>query len=52
LKLKEDILAAKPTVLPMVPRILNRYFEAFQSSIAGLGEPQRAFFYKVYEEKR
>jgi len=36
LKLKEDILVARPTILASVPRLFNRFYDGIQSNIGKL----------------
>lgn len=36
LKLKDDFVACKPTIIATVPRVLNRFFDVFKANIAAL----------------
>ena len=36
LKLKEDFLALKPTIIASVPRVINKFYDAFKANIASL----------------
>lgn len=51
LKLREDFAAAKPSVVVIVPRILNKFYEEILSYISTIPQPQRDFVEKAIKEK-
>ena len=51
LKLKEDILAAKPTVMILVPRIINKFYEDINAFFNNAPPVVRDLFHKALAEK-
>lgn len=51
LKLKEDILAAKPTIMILVPRIINKFYEDINAFFNNAPPPVRDLFHKALAEK-
>ena len=51
LKIPEDLAVLKPTFLPMVPRLLNRFHDTIQSKINELPEEKRATVRKAIDIK-
>lgn len=51
LKLKDDIVAAKPTVMILVPRIINKFYEEINSFFNNAPQNIRDLFHKAVAEK-
>ncbi|CAJ0580921.1 unnamed protein product, partial [Mesorhabditis spiculigera] len=51
LGLNQDLQALRPTVFPVVPRLLNRFYDAIQGQLRKAGPVQRAVFNFAYARK-
>ncbi|GMT20855.1 hypothetical protein PFISCL1PPCAC_12152, partial [Pristionchus fissidentatus] len=49
--LTEDIAALRPTIMPVVPRLLNRMYDALMGKIEGGGSIVKALFKMAYDAK-
>lgn len=51
LKVREDMVAAKPTVVIMVPRLLNKFYEEINNFIERAPPTTKELFKKAISEK-
>ncbi|CAJ0941491.1 unnamed protein product, partial [Mesorhabditis belari] len=50
-QLNDDLQALHPTIFPVVPRLLNRFYDAIQANLRKTGAVGKAFFNFAYSRK-
>jgi len=48
LKLKDDLVDAKPTIFATVPRVLNKFYTVIQDVLSRKSPEEKAFFDKAF----